>query len=184
MRTRQKTSGGWTNGNKQLFVLAAKQVAKVTGQDADDIRYMLLRQCGDRAKLPNGRVSSTSPRLNQLDFEQCLAVLESTLDMWGQEPKLLDFKPWHFSERSVENGEQRLRWLVSQWDQAAMRHIRDWNENSLGGFVWKQYEKTLKELDNAELLKLIEAMKAMVQRAETAHTTEARRHGDNNGDTP
>lgn len=175
--TRQRTTGGggWTNGNKQLFVLAAKQVAQVTGQDADDIRYMLLRQCGDRAKLPNGRVSSTSPRLNQLDFEQCLAVLESTLDMWGQEPKLLDFQPWHFSERSVANGEQRLRWLVSQWDQAAMRHIKDWGDNALAAFTWKMFEKQVKELDNAELIKLVEAMKAMVQRAERMHTT---------GDTP
>jgi hypothetical protein len=62
----------WTSKQKQLAVRAC-HAARI---DEDQRRDLILRNFAN-ARLPDGRISSTSSRLNNSDFEQFMAIVES-----------------------------------------------------------------------------------------------------------
>jgi hypothetical protein len=61
----------WTNKQKQI----AARACQAAGISDEQRREMILRNF-ENARMAGGRISSTSPRLTSLDFEQFMAVVE------------------------------------------------------------------------------------------------------------
>ena len=62
----------WSNQQKQIAVRACK----AAGIDEEQRREMILRHFPN-ARLPDGRISSTAAKLNNEDFEQFMAIVET-----------------------------------------------------------------------------------------------------------
>lgn len=61
----------WTNAQKALLASACK-----ADHIADEYRRLILAQCPGRRATHQGKVTSTSPRLGQGDFEFVMAIVE------------------------------------------------------------------------------------------------------------
>lgn len=88
----------WTNKQKQLAVRACRE-ANVSDEQRRD---MILRHFA-RAKTPDGSISSTSPKLNNADFEQFMAIVER-----HGGGKLLHFSRDYWQRKAVDQ-HQRMR---------------------------------------------------------------------------
>lgn len=62
----------WSNPQKANVVRACKAIGR------EEMREVILRQLGGRAEHPQGsdRITSTSPRLTQRDYEQTMLLIE------------------------------------------------------------------------------------------------------------
>ena len=101
----------WSNKQKALLVRACKAAGLA------DQRDLILRQLGGRAEHPahSGRVTSTSPRLTDRDFEQAMATVEHYS---GGQIRVIDAKgrhlygPGHWDRHAETGTLTRRRHLI------------------------------------------------------------------------
>jgi hypothetical protein len=142
----------WSKDQKRVAAVAARSA----GLD-DEARRLVLRQF-PRA-VHRGRVTSTSPRLNQSDFEQYMAILERSaggrLDRW----------PPHHWQRKADDDRARMRRLVRslefgrQRDGALRTDAMTWARARIAT-VGDQDKRDLAQLDHHELSALINQLQA------------------------
>ena len=124
----------WSKNQKNTFVMACKSA----GLD-EEHRRLILRQ--SPRSTHEGRVTSTSPRLNQSDFEHCMATVESSsagrCRLLGAGGRVIKQYPYHYWRDTLENGpKKRLRYKVQQLDAELQRVNPDWQPNGVGLKGW------------------------------------------------
>ncbi|MFW6060929.1 MAG: hypothetical protein ACODAQ_12180, partial [Phycisphaeraceae bacterium] len=122
----------WTNTQKATFVRACKAAGI-----PDEHRRLILGQCDGRA-VHQGKVTSTSPRLNQPDFDHCMATVETSCG--GQIPrKRGSDQPWYkagYWQQQADIGDtQRLRWIAQQIHTQLKQRCTSWTDASLRGWI-------------------------------------------------
>lgn len=144
----------WTNRQKQI----AARVCKTTGISDEQRRDMILRNI-DHARLPDGRITSTAPKLNNADFEQFMAIVEQAAG--GQ---VLHFTRDYWAE-SAADSLARMRHKVKSLAaelEAAGHLIPD--GVGLAGWIEKRVSQgatnRLEELDDQGLRALIVGLQA------------------------
>jgi hypothetical protein len=144
----------WTNQQKQIAVRACK----AAGISDEQRRDMILRNI-DHARMPDGRVTSTAPKLNNVDFEQFMAIIEQAAG--GQ---VLHFTEGYWA-KSVGDSLCRMRFKVTALaaELEAAGHLVP-NGVGLAGWIEKRVSQgatnRLEELDYQGLRALIVGLKA------------------------
>jgi len=144
----------WTNTQKQIAVRACK-AAQVSDEQRRD---MILRHFA-HAKMPDGRISSTSPRLTNEDFEQFMAIVEAH----GGD-KVLHFSRDYFKTKAEDHYHRMRRrayMIAQQLEAAGLLHP---NGAGLSGWINKRLThgqcERVEELDYHGLLALILSLSA------------------------
>ncbi len=138
----------WTNQQKQIAVRACK----AAGIGEEHRRLILMNL--NHARLPDGRVTSTAPKLNNADFEQFMAIVEQAAG--GQ---VLHFTKDYWAE-SAADSLSRMRHKVKELAAAleAAGHLVP-NGIGLAGWIEKRVSQgatdQLSELDYQQLRALI-----------------------------
>jgi len=167
----------WSSAQKSLAARACLRRMDGDAEAAREYRERILSQrawFGNRA-VHQGRVTSTSPRLNHQDFERFMAVLEE--DLGGVIPiggKDGDgFAPDYWGKRSGDP-DRMLRWKVQQAAKALERTpgrdgqpllapggagLAGWIERTTGGRT-----ACVDELTRIELGNVFEGLKSYGQR--------------------
>ena len=158
----------WSPKQRQLYARACQGAGL-----SEEHRHLLLRQVGSRA-MHDGRVTSTSPRLTQSDFEEAMAIVERHS---GGQVKIRDSKGryvfgltyWQVAAES--GGRDRLRELALRLDQHLQLLLPEqWAQDGEGLAGWIKSRVTsgrthrLKELSYQELQDLIHGIKAFARR--------------------
>jgi len=144
----------WTNQQKQIAVRACR----AAGIGEEQRRDMVLRNL-DNAHLPDGRISSTSPKLTNADFEQFMAIVEQAAG-----GKILHFTEGYWVKSAADSlGRMRhkVRGLAAELEAAG--HLAA-NGIGLAGWIEKRVTRgatnRLEELDYQGLRALILGLKA------------------------
>lgn len=139
----------WTNTQKQIGVRACK-AARISDEQRRDL---ILRNFA-HAKTPDGRISSTSPRMTNQDFEQFMAIVEAYAG--GQ---LLHFSRDYFktkAEDQYHRMRRRAYMIAQQLEASGLLHA---NGAGLSGWISKRITRgecdRVEELDYHGLLALI-----------------------------
>jgi len=157
----------WSNTQKQLFARACQGA----GLD-DDMRRLILGQCEGRA-VHGGRITSTSPRLTQRDFEHCMAVVERSSPNDQVQIKrggALRFPPGHWQQQATDEGERkRLIHLAYQLAKGISAAMESWPaaDEALVGWIQtriNQHRSSVEELPRRELTDLVHGLKAYARR--------------------
>lgn len=140
---------GWTNTQKQLAVRACR-AARVSDEHRRDV---ILRHFSN-AKLADGRISSTSPKLSNEDFEQFMAIVES--HGGGQ---VLHFSRGYWRNKAEDRyGRMRRRAYMIARQLEAAGALRP-NGEGLAGWISKRVTRgacdRVEQLDYHGLLSLI-----------------------------
>jgi hypothetical protein len=154
----------WTNAQKQLAVRAAKAAGM-----GDEHRQLLLNQMGGRA-IHNGRITSTSPRLTQDDFDHYMAVVErmsgGQVQIGG--PHGSGFPVGHF-QRTEDRELDRVRWTARRIANTLELegHLKP-DGAGLAGWIMSRVTagrtSKLDDLTREELHKLINGLQAWGRR--------------------
>lgn len=122
----------WTKTQKQIFARACNAAGI-----ADEHRRLILGQCDGRA-VHGGRVTSTSPRLTQSDFEHCMAVVERTAG--GQIPKRRGsddawYKAGYWQQQAEIGDAKRMRHIAREIHRQLVMRCSSWTDASLRGWI-------------------------------------------------
>lgn len=123
----------WTSRQRSVAAMAARWVAQRQGQDVDTLREMILRQLDHRA-MHDGRITSTSPKLTNADYEFYMSVLERTTG-----GRLQSWLPGYWQAK-VDDHLQRMRrfvWIKAQelYESGRVRPHPDGPGGFLAGFL-------------------------------------------------
>lgn len=145
---------------------------------APEMREVVLRNLPDQRAMHGGRITSTSPKLGQDDFEATLARIEPMFD--GGAIRLFKAKgqPWfvkppgHF--QAMLDGEQgravRLRWKARRIDATLADAIDTWREaDTIKSWCRRQTHGRTEELEAMDWRELQGLLNAL--------TNFARKHG-------
>lgn len=144
----------WTNTQKQIAVRACN-AARISEEQR---REMILRHFA-HAAMPDGRISSTAPRLNNEDYEQFMAIVESYAG--GQ---VLHFTRGYWQQHAQDRY-QRMRCkamkIAAALETAGFLHadgagLRGWIEHRVTA---GQHDR-IEQLDYHGLLALITSLSA------------------------
>jgi hypothetical protein len=144
----------WSNQQKQIAVRACK----AAGISDEQRRDMILRNI-DHARLPDGRVTSAAPKLNNADFEQFMAIVEQAAG--GQ---ILHFTRDYWV-KSAADSLSRLRYKAKSLaaELEAAGHLVP-HGVGLAGWIEKRVSQgatnRLEELDYQQLRALIVGLSA------------------------
>lgn len=144
----------WQPKQKGMFVRACKAVGI-----NDEQRKMILSQCNQRA-IHKGRITSTSPKLTQADYDHCMSVVEGVGNGQikvrdGRDGKLL-YKPGYFAQTD-EAQCRRLRFIAMHIarhlfvgnEKQCRNDLDEWIDSSVrGGRCMKLEQLTLKQLQD------------------------------------
>lgn len=151
----------WTNAQKAL----AAQACKAAGLD-ESSRRLILMQFPHARITRDGRAAaeptSTSPLLNNSDFEQFMAIVEEEAGGQVVLPAKA-YEPGHFA-RKADDDLARMRGLVHRIDAALLTDRPDiWHAQSLAGWIAKRVTRDrtdqLAELTYQELHALINGLR-------------------------
>lgn len=155
----------WKPAQIKLFMTACRGAAI-----GDEHRYLILGQCEGRAVI-DGRVSAKSPRLNNDDFEHCMAVVEGFAG-----GRVLDFAPGHW-RRAAETGViGRARYRVGALVDALAAADIGWQTDPAASLLaWVRSSNcaaperlgaihSAEDLHLAELRRLIDSLTALAKR--------------------
>ena len=143
----------WTNQQKQI----AARACKAAGIGEEHRRLILMNI--DHARMPDGRVTSTAPKLNNADFEQFMAIVEQAAG--GQ---VLHFTQDYWQGCAVDSL-RRMRYHATKLaaDLEAGGHLFP-NGIGLAGWISKRVTRgetdQLSELDYQQLRALIVGLEA------------------------
>jgi len=144
----------WTNPQKQIAVRACR----AAGISEEQRRDMILRNMAN-ARLPDGRVTSTAPKLTNADFEQFMAIVEQ-----GAGGKVLHFTEGYWVKNAADSlGRMRHKVRLLAAELEAAGHLAA-NGIGLAGWIEKRVTRgatnRLEELDYQGLRALILGLKA------------------------
>ncbi len=149
----------WTNKQKALFVQACASIGWT-----DEQRHMLLSTI-PHAVCGRSRVSSTSPRLNNSDFEHAMAVVESNAPGNRIVLKNRSWPALHFAKKA-DDDLARMRGLAGRLGDTLARKLT--GGFNLAGWISKRVTGgstgDIDHLNYNELYKLIEGLKAFARR--------------------
>lgn len=139
----------------------------------DDMRLLILRQFP--AAVHEGRVTSTSPRLGQSEFEQFMAIVErhagGQIKLRNKRGEIEKTWPLHHWQRRAEVGDtRRLRWLALKIDRELQQSLANWAKDGEGLRGWIESRVThgrtddLEQLTYQELRDLINGLRAYARR--------------------
>lgn len=143
---------GWTNEQKKLAIIACRDAGI-----SDEHRKMLLRHLG-AAALINGNPSSTSPRLTNGDFEKFMYLVEGCTP----EERLLNYPAGHWQAKFAEGTYSRLMHRALQMSHT-LQDAGIKPGGAIAQAIGREYE-TMQHLDESELHKAINAMRALADR--------------------
>jgi hypothetical protein len=139
----------WTKLQKQIAVRACN-AARISEEQRRDV---ILRHFA-HAKLPDGRISSTAPKLSNEDFEQFMAIVEA--HGGGQ---VLHFSRGYFKAKAEDRYarmRRRIYFIAQRLEAAGALHA---NGAGLSGWITKRVTHgqcdRLEELDYHGLLALM-----------------------------
>jgi hypothetical protein len=148
----------WTARQKQIAATAARKV----GLD-DEARKLILRQFPHA--MHQGRITSTSPRLTNADFEQYMAHVEhwagGEVDGWKR-------GYWAAKAQDVtQRMRRKAQDLALHLHAAGHLGMTPGGLDGLAGFISRMTDHAklgLAELDYRELYNVIEGLKALARR--------------------
>ncbi len=149
----------WTNKQKQI----AARACQAAGISEEQRRDMILRNFAN-ARLPDGRISSTSPKLTNSDFENFMAVVEQYAG-----GKVLHFTPGYW-QGQASDALARMRHRATSLAELLERdgHLAP-NGAGLAGWIRKRVSQgqadRVEELDYSGLDALIRGLTAFARRA-------------------
>lgn len=157
----------WTSKQKMIAATACRQSGL-----RDEDRINILRQFPHA--MHGGRVTSTSPRLTNGDFEQFMAHVERWAG--GAVP---GWKPGYWDAKSLD-GLQRMRSkagvIAQRLEAAGHLGVDEGGWSGLRGWIARtthHAKSSLTELDYGELYNVIEGLKAFAQRRHVRLSQEA-----------
>jgi len=147
----------WTNQQKQIAVRACR----AAGIREEQRRDMILRNMAN-ARLPDGRVTSTAPKLTNADFEQFMAIVEQSAG--GQ---ILHFTKDYWQTGAADSlGRMRHKVKALATELEGAGHLAA-NGVGLAGWISKRVTRgetdRLEELDYQGLRALILGLGAYIR---------------------
>jgi hypothetical protein len=142
----------WTNDQKKTAAIAARKAGL-----EDEHRQLILRQIPGNRAIHQGRVTSTSPRLGNADFEWFMAAVEASaggeLDGWAR---------GYWARKANDSLARMRRYAGAIAQQLQIRgHIQ------LDGFIERMTSgacRQLEQLDMTHLYNVIEGLKSIARR--------------------
>ncbi len=142
----------WTNDQKKTAAIAAKKAGL-----SDEHRQLILRQIPGHHAIHNGRVTSTSPKLSNADFEYFMAKVEhfvgGQIDGWSA---------GYWQSKHNDSLARMRRKCGSIAQQLQVKGLIQ-----LDGFVDRMTRgacRQLEQLDGLHLYDVLEGLKAIARR--------------------